>query len=239
MFALIPALDLVGGRLGVYSPHGPRPLEAFGGDPLAAADAFASAGARWFHVVDMDLAYGRASGNLAVIESIQQAHPDIRLQCSGGILDEATASTFLNAGAARVVVGSGALADERVAESLIEGLGERALIGLEVVEGRIRARGHVVVDLDLMTCLGWLVAAGAPGFLVTAVDRVGTKTGPDAATVRRIARSGRPTLAAGGIRTLDDVRSIHRAGAVGAVVGHAAVTDPLLLSEALTWAHAH
>ena len=57
MFSVLPAVDLTHGRLGAYSPEGPVPVEAFGGDPLAAARSFVEAGARWLHVVDMDLAF--------------------------------------------------------------------------------------------------------------------------------------------------------------------------------------
>src|SRR5947209_5663293 len=51
-FDVIPAIDLVGGRLGRLSAGRPVPEEAFGGDPLRAAEAFVEAGAGWIHVVD-------------------------------------------------------------------------------------------------------------------------------------------------------------------------------------------
>jgi phosphoribosylformimino-5-aminoimidazole carboxamide ribonucleotide (ProFAR) isomerase len=239
MFALIPAVDLVGGGLGIYTPEGPRPFGAFEGDPLAAADSFVAAGARWLHVVDLDLAYGRSSTNLDVVGTIRRAYPDLKLQCSGGVLDDATVGRFLAAGASRVVVSSAALADEEAAGAMIARRGQEVIAGLEVDEGRIRARGHTQVDLDLMTSVGWLVAAGAHSFLVTGVSRVGTDRGPDVDAVRRVARSGRPTLAAGGIATLDDLKALRQAGAAGAVIGHAMATGSLDLAEALGWADEH
>jgi phosphoribosylformimino-5-aminoimidazole carboxamide ribonucleotide (ProFAR) isomerase len=236
MFALIPAIDLVDGRLGIYTPEGPRPLDAFGGDPLAAARSFAAAGARWLHVVDLDLAYGRASDNLAVVGAIARAHPDLRLQCSGGVRDDGAVGTLLEAGASRVVVSSAALLDEGSTAAMITARGQAVIMGIELSDGRIRARGDEHVDLDLMTSLGWLVAVGAHAFLVTGVSRVGTGRGPDVDGVRRVARSGRTTLAAGGIATIDDLQALRRAGAAGAVVGHAAATGSLDLVQALDWA---
>ncbi|HEX7246682.1 MAG TPA: HisA/HisF-related TIM barrel protein, partial [Actinomycetota bacterium] len=56
-FEVLPAIDVSRGRLAAYSPRGPEPIEAFGGDPVSAARSYAGAGARWIHVVDMDLAF--------------------------------------------------------------------------------------------------------------------------------------------------------------------------------------
>ena len=90
--------------------------------------------------------------------------------------------------------------------------------------------------MDLMSTVGWLHAAGAPAFLVTSTGRVGRLEGPDVGTVRRVARAGLPTLAAGGIRWLEDLRALRDAGAAGAVVGRAALEGRLDLGAALAWA---
>jgi phosphoribosylformimino-5-aminoimidazole carboxamide ribotide isomerase/phosphoribosylanthranilate isomerase len=95
------------------------------------------------------------------------------------------------------------------------------------------------VDLDLMATLGWLTATGAPGFVVTAVAKVGSASGSDDATVKRVVRSGKPTVAAGGIASVEDLAAVHRAGAVGAVVGRGALEGSLPLPEALAWAAEH
>ena len=231
-FDVIPAIDVAGGQLARYTPKGPVPVEAFGGDPYAAVRSYAAAGARWVHVVDLDLAFEGEARNLAVVRSV--AASGMRVQASGGLRRTTDAEAMLAAGAHRVVLGSGALADEAEAAELLRLLGERVVVGIEVDDGRIRSRGDFPVDLPLAETLGWLVAAGAPAFLVTAVARVGTLHGPDAATVRRVVRAGRPVLAAGGISGLADLRALRRAGAVGAVVGRAALEGGLDLEQALT-----
>ena len=60
--------------------------------------------------------------------------------------------------------------------------------------------------------------------LVTAIDRDGTLAGPDVELVRRVAASGLRVLAAGGIRSADDVEALAAAGAEAAVVGRALLT---------------
>ncbi|MEO8477060.1 MAG: HisA/HisF-related TIM barrel protein [Actinomycetota bacterium] len=230
-FEILPAIDVAGGRLALHTPEGPRPLGAFGGDPLAAARAYAQAGARRVHVVDLDLAFGGTFENLAVVGAV--AAMGLQVQASGGIASRAEAQRALSAGANRVVLGSGVLLDEDEARAAIEALGSSAIVGIEVDAGRIRPRGRLEGDLPLTETLGWLVASGAAGFLVTAVARVGAMTGPNLDTVRRIVRAGRPVFAAGGVGSIDDLRALRRAGAVGAVVGRAALEGGIDLALAL------
>jgi len=230
-FELIPAIDVAAGRLAVFTSDGPAPSDAFDGDPLAAARAYVAAGARRLHVVDLDLAFNSGPRNLETVRAI--AALDVRVQGSGGVSTVEDARAVLDAGADRVVLGSGALADEAVASQLITELAESAMVGIEVEGDRIRSRGGRHVDLPLVQTLGWLVAAGARSFLVTAIARVGSLKGPDVDTVRRVVRAGRPVVAAGGIASADDLRAVRRAGATGAVVGRAFLDGGLPLEELL------
>jgi phosphoribosylformimino-5-aminoimidazole carboxamide ribonucleotide (ProFAR) isomerase len=233
-FSVLPAIDVAGGRLAVWTPAGPRPLDAFGGDPAAAARAYAAAGAAWVHLVDMDRALRRTPGAVDLVAAVRAE--GLAVQASGGVVDARTVEDLLGAGAARVVLASAALGDEAAVAELVARHGPRLLVGLEIRDGRIVARGPVAVDLEPLATVGWLVAAGAAGFVVTALGRVGTLAGPDVGSIRRVARSGRPVLAAGGISSVEDLRRVRDAGAVGAVVGRAALEGDLDLEAALRWA---
>jgi phosphoribosylformimino-5-aminoimidazole carboxamide ribotide isomerase len=83
-FTLLPAIDLTAGALGAYTPAGPVAVEEFGGDPAAAASAFLTSGARWLHVIDMDLAFGGVATNLEPVRTIA-ALPEARVQAGGGV----------------------------------------------------------------------------------------------------------------------------------------------------------
>jgi phosphoribosylformimino-5-aminoimidazole carboxamide ribotide isomerase len=233
-FWVLPAIDLWQGRLALLTRDGPSPSDAFGGDPLAAAEAYVAAGARWLHVVDMDLAFRGELANVDVIRSLC-AIADTGVQASGGVRTPQQVDQLRELGAARVVLASAALGDE---DAVLEVIGRskrgETVIGIEVADGRIRARG-ADVDLELASTLGWLSAAGAEALLVTAVDRVATTAGPDAALVRRVARAGLPVMAAGGIRSLEDLEALREAGATGAVVGRAALEGSLDLAAVLSW----
>jgi phosphoribosylformimino-5-aminoimidazole carboxamide ribonucleotide (ProFAR) isomerase len=234
-FTVLPALDVSRGRLVVLGLGGPQPTDAFGEDPAAAAASFDAAGATWVHVVDVDRAIGR-DADASLIATIRAAAPHLRIQVSGGIVSNEIGADCLAAGADRFVLASGALSDPPAAQDVIARHGDRVVLGIEVEDGRVRGRGTARVDLDLMSTLGWLHAAGAPAFLVTSIRRVGALGGPDLQLIRRVARVGRPVIAAGGVRTLDDLVSLRDAGAAGAVAGRSVLEGTLELADALTWA---
>jgi phosphoribosylformimino-5-aminoimidazole carboxamide ribonucleotide (ProFAR) isomerase len=232
-FEVIPAIDLWNGRLATYASGGPVAIGAFGGDPMAAARSFAERGARWIHVVDLNLAYDGRLVNAPLLRAVRSAAPGLAVQASGGVRTAEDVDALLEIGADRVVLGSAALDDERMVGDLLDSLADRLVIGLEVAGGRIRARGANPVDLDLMQSLGWLTAAGAAGFLVTAVERVASLGGPDLPLVRRVVRAGRPVLVGGGVASLDDLLELRGAGAAGAVVGRAALEGDLDVEAAI------
>ena len=229
MFEILPAIDVHGGALARWTPDGPEPVAAFGGDPVAAARAFADAGARWLHVVDLDLAIDGEARNVDVLGEVSSVGPFV--QAAGSVRVGGEIRALLAAGATRVVLGSAALADPDATAELLSANGSRLVVGIEVEDGRIRSRGRDPVDLPLMETLGWLVADDASAFLVTAVDRVSGLGGPDVASVRRVTRTGLPVLAAGGVASIEHLRSLRAAGAAGAVVGRAALDGSLDLAS--------
>jgi phosphoribosylformimino-5-aminoimidazole carboxamide ribotide isomerase len=231
VFEVIPAIDVKDGALAHLTPTGLMRIDAFAGDPVAAAAAMVEAGATRLHVVDMDLAFDGEPRNLDVVAAIVSLR--VEVQAGGGVRTADEIDAFLSVGVGRVVLGSAALGDEVLARELLGVHGPRLIVGVEMGEGgTIRSRGRDPVDLPLMETLGWLAAAHAPGFLVTAVARVGSSIGPDVGAVKRVVRAGRPVIAAGGIHTVDDLRTLRAAGASGAVVGRAALEGTLDLAEA-------
>jgi phosphoribosylformimino-5-aminoimidazole carboxamide ribonucleotide (ProFAR) isomerase len=230
-FETIPAIDIAGGRLVRLNGGMPTPVDAFGGDPLAAARAFVEAGARWLHVVDVDLAFDGVARNRAVLTAIAQL--GARVQASGGVQTEAQIRAALDAGADRVVLGSGALAEPAVVSGLVSQHADRMVVGIELQHGRIRSRGGTPVDLGLEETLSWLERTDVVRFLVTSVGRTGRLGGLDLAASRSIASLDRPWIVAGGIASIDDLRDVADAGAEGAVVGSAVLEGAIDLRAAL------
>jgi len=234
-FQVIPAIDVAGGRLARFTPEGPLAIEDFGGDPVTAAESFLSAGARWLHLVDMDLAFTGAALNIDTVMALRRValFAGAKVQAGGAVSSQSDIDHLLDVGADRVVLGSAALADRGLVERLGATLGERVVVGLEVEGDRVRSRGRDPVDLALAEILAWLGDTRCARFLLTGVRRVGSLGGPDLTAMDAVLALGRPVLVAGGVASLDDLRTVRAAGAEGAVVGRAALEAGLDLAAAL------
>lgn len=235
-FEVIPAIDVTGGRLGRFTAQGPVAVAAFGGDPVTAAEAFMRAGARRLHVVDMDLAFTGAAVNIEVVMAVRRAalFHGASIQASGGIVTQEDMEHLLDVGVDRVVLGSGALVDPVFVTTAVERHGDRLVVGIEVTDGVVRARGRSEVELALEETLAWLARTAVARFVVTAVPRVGALSGPDLDSVVRVLAAARPVLAAGGIASLQDLRDLRDAGAEGAIVGRAVLDEGFDLAAAMT-----
>jgi phosphoribosylformimino-5-aminoimidazole carboxamide ribonucleotide (ProFAR) isomerase len=104
-FLVVPAVDLLGDEA-VRLERGDFGRVALrAGDPADLVARFASAGAALIHVVDLDGArYGRIRPEL--VARLVSSAAGIPVQASGGIRTLADAEAMLEAGAARVVVGT-------------------------------------------------------------------------------------------------------------------------------------
>jgi phosphoribosylformimino-5-aminoimidazole carboxamide ribonucleotide (ProFAR) isomerase len=224
-FEIIVAVDVSRGALARATSSGVERVDAFGGDPIAAARTAIEAGVRWIHVVDLDRAMTGMGRNLETVRAV--AGLGCHVQASGGIVSSDVIEDVLVAGAERAVLGSAALADMERSGELIATFGERLAIGVEARDDRIRARGPRETDLPLGETVDALAAADAARFVVTAVPRVGSLSGPNIDQVRRVAATGCPVIAAGGIGSLRDLGLVREAGAEGAIVGRAALEGAL------------
>jgi phosphoribosyl isomerase A len=231
VFEVIPAIDVAGARLARLTAEGPVPVEAHGGDPIAAAGACLASGARWLHVVDMDLAFSGEPRNADVLSRIVALGAQV--EAAGAIVEDDQIEGALDAGAERVVLGSAALIDLQRTERLIERHGERLVIGIEVEGDRIRARGRRTTDLPLAETMAAVRAAGAARAVITTVGRVSTMTGPDIRALEVAVGLGLPAIVAGGLASVEDLAAVRDAGAEGAIVGRAALEGPLDLASAI------
>ena len=104
-FTVYPAIDVRGGRV-VRLRQGDYADETrYGEDPLAFAQCYAEAGAKWLHLVDLDAAKAGGYTLLPLLAKIV-ASTGLQVQTGGGVRIRADVRALLEAGATRVVVGS-------------------------------------------------------------------------------------------------------------------------------------
>jgi phosphoribosylformimino-5-aminoimidazole carboxamide ribotide isomerase len=221
-FRLIPAVDvleeeavrLVRGHYDDVALREP--------DPFAVVARVARAGAPLVHVVDLTAARsGRVRPEL--FRRAAEAAGPAAIQASGGVRSVADARALIGAGAARVVVGTAAFAEDALLAELVAGLGDRLVVALDVRDGAVAVRGwEEETPFTVASAVERCLRAGVSRLLCTAIERDGTLEGPALDLLVEVIRtSGLPVLAAGGVRSLEDVASIAAAGCEAAIVGRA------------------
>ena len=212
---VIPAVDVLGeGAVRLERGDYDSVVER-AGDPVTLARQWADAGARRIHLVDLD---GARSGKVRPELVREIASLGVPVQASGGIRSLVDARALLEAGADRVIVGTAAWPDPTPWFEL----GEALVLALDVRDGEVRTAGWTAGS-GLRFDEALALATGRR-MLVTAIDRDGTLTGPDLDLVRQAVDAGGRVLAAGGIRSVEDVAALAAVGAEAAIVGRALLT---------------
>jgi phosphoribosylformimino-5-aminoimidazole carboxamide ribotide isomerase len=220
-FQVIPAVDLLGDEAVRLHQGDYEQVTLREADPAALVARFAAAGAELVHVVDLD---GARSGKLrpALIGELVRAAAPARVQASGGIRSVADAQALLDAGAARVIVGTAAFAEDDALERFASALGDALVVAIDCRDGKIAVRGWESEGYGVDEALDRCVAAGVVRLHCTAIDRDGTLAGPDLALLAHVVeRSGLRVVAAGGISSESDLAAVAETGCEGGVVGRA------------------
>ena len=236
---ILPAVDIASG-LALTHRNADGREDAAGADPIHIAREFIDSGARWIHLVDIDAAFGRGNNTEVLGDLIAQVQrwstqSPCHIEWSGGVKDREDIETALRAGADRVNLASQALVDLDEVASLIALFGDRLNICIDVEEGRIRPRGCEGDVGDVWRVCERLENAGARRYIVTEKKRDGALMGPPVELLRDLrARTRAALVASGGIRHLDDIRTLTREGYIeGAIVGKALYVGSLSLAQAL------
>jgi phosphoribosylformimino-5-aminoimidazole carboxamide ribotide isomerase len=237
-FEVLAAIDLQGGRVVRLRQGDFDRSTAYGDDPIAVAERFVVAGARWLHVVDLDAARDGVGANRPIIDALVAAVAErARVEIAGGLRDEAAVAAVLQMGAARAVIGTAALTESAFAGRLVATHGaEFIAAAIDVRDGRALGHGWSkgAAGVDATDAIECLAAVGITTFEVTAIERDGLLEGPDLPLYERVVRLERGSvIASGGIATLDDLRAIRDLGCAGAIVGRALYEGQIELTDAL------
>ncbi len=213
---VIPAMDLLGDEV-VRLENGDydrvifrHPLDDFLARVVATRPSL-------LHVVDLQGARDGIPRLTLLDECVRRVRP-IPVQVSGGLRTVADARTVLRAGAARVIIGSAAWEEPGLA-AFVSALGEQLVVAVDVRDGVVATRGWRHGALGLAEALARCRDEGVTRLHVTAIDRDGTRGGPDLALYERVVGSGIPVVAAGGVRDDADLAALEAIGCEAAVMG--------------------
>jgi phosphoribosylformimino-5-aminoimidazole carboxamide ribotide isomerase len=235
-----PAIDLMDGRCVRLHKGDFEQKSTYDADPVARAQAFADAGAKCLHVVDLD---GAWEGKVQQRELIARlaGESGLKVQAGGGIRSQRDIETLLQGGVSRVILGSMAVTTPLVVKGWIEKFGAAQIVlALDV---------RLENEIPYPAIRGWTEATGVNlwdvlddyegmgvNLLVTDIDRDGVLGGANATLYAQIkARCADVCLlASGGIGALNDIEVVRRAGADGVIIGKALYENKFTLEEALS-----
>jgi phosphoribosylformimino-5-aminoimidazole carboxamide ribotide isomerase len=233
---IVPSIDLRAGRVvrlqqGDYS----RQLD-YAIDPAEAIQSFATAGAKWVHIVDLD---GAKEGRPAQADLIARlaASTPLAVQTGGGIRTTEDIDRLIRGGIQRVVVGTRAMEDWGWFESLVHEprysgkitLAVDAKEGMIAVRGWTESSGRAAVDVAREVS-DWPLAA----ILYTDVAKDGMLQGPNFEHTRAIAEAGKvPVIASGGVGSIDHIRRLKDLPVWGVILGRSLHDGKVDLAEAI------
>ncbi|MCY3557828.1 MAG: 1-(5-phosphoribosyl)-5-[(5-phosphoribosylamino)methylideneamino]imidazole-4-carboxamide isomerase [Chloroflexi bacterium] len=238
MIDVLPAIDIRGGRC-VRLVQGDYERETvFDDDPLAPAQRWIDEGAEMLHVIDLDGAREGRAANAGVVEQIAALGKP--LQVGGGIRNRETLQRYLDAGVARVIVGTAAVTDRDFLREAIGLCGSALTVSVDARGGRVALNGWTEAsELPAVALIPQLEDLGVRRFIYTDIASDGMLGGHDEAEFARVAAAGRsPVIAAGGIAHPMQVRRLAANGAAGVVLGRALYDGRLTLADALDAAEA-
>jgi phosphoribosylformimino-5-aminoimidazole carboxamide ribotide isomerase len=210
---LYPAIDILAGnavrlRRGDFDAR-----KVYAEDPLSAARAWVDAGAEYLHVVDLDGAKRGQPVNLQQLQRIA-AHAGAPVQYGGGLRSAEAVDAALQAGAARVILGTAAMLDPSVLRECLDTHGpERILVGVDVRGGEVVTHGWLTsTDVHARAAFAALRERGVRNFVFTNVEHDGMLDGANRDEVASVvaAVGDGSVIFSGGIGTREDLEALAR-----------------------------
>lgn len=223
---LIPAIDIKDGKCVRLRQGRMNDETVYSEDPVDMADRWVEAGAKRLHIVDLNGATSGKPGNADIIHNIAENHPDITIQVGGGIRNEDTIQTYLDAGVNYVIVGTRAVTTPHFVSDVCLEFPGHIIVGLDAKDGKLATEGwsklshHDVVDMAKR-----FEDDGVSSIIFTDISRDGMMTSVNIeSTVELCQHITIPVIASGGISNLDDIKALCKVsdeGIEGAITGRA------------------
>jgi phosphoribosylformimino-5-aminoimidazole carboxamide ribotide isomerase len=198
-------------------------------DPAGQARAWQDAGCRWLHVVDLDGAFAGEARNEAAVAAIVGA-VSVPVQLGGGIRDMAAVRRWLEAGVARIILGSAALKNPALLREACRAYPGRIVVGIDARSGMVAVEGWAETsDVPALDLARRVEDAGVAAIVYTDIARDGMLGGLNLDEVFGCAAATAvPVIASGGVGSLADIEALraradrpHEGHVEGVIVGRA------------------
>jgi phosphoribosylformimino-5-aminoimidazole carboxamide ribotide isomerase len=240
---ILPAIDLLAGQAVRLHQGRYADVTVYSADPPALAASLRGK-VPLLHVVDLEGSRAGRAVQLELIRDIIAAFgvadaagsPSVGVQVGGGVRSLEAAVSYLELGAARVVLGTAAVRDPDLIHAAAQSFPGRVVVAVDGRDGLVAVEGWEQTSsrtaLDVARSFD-----GAPlaALLYTDIARDGTQVGPNLSATRELAAAvAVPVLASGGVGSLDHLRALAAIPNVaGAIVGRALYERTFSLEDAI------
>ena len=230
---LLPAIDLFGRKAVRLYQGDYKQMTVYNENPASVAEDFRAAGANWIHMVDLEGAKTGDTPNYPVVAEV--ASSGMQVEIGGGIRSEDTVKKYLDAGVARVILGTAAITNWDFLCRMVERYGEKIAVGVDLRDGFVAIRGWT--ELSDTRCEDFfekLQSVGVRTVICTDISRDGAMRGTNRALYEQLSRDfSIDIVASGGVSSLEDVIALRKLDLYGAIIGKAYYTGAIDLREAL------
>jgi phosphoribosylformimino-5-aminoimidazole carboxamide ribotide isomerase len=230
---LLPAIDLFGRKAVRLYQGDYKQMTVYNENPASVAEDFRAAGANWIHMVDLEGAKTGDTPNYPVVAEV--AASGMQVEIGGGIRSEDTVKKYLDAGVARVILGTAAITNWDFLCRMVERYGEKIAVGVDLRDGFVAIRGWT--ELSDTRCVDFfekLQSVGVRTVICTDISRDGAMRGTNRALYEQLSRDfSIDIVASGGVSSLEDVIALRKLDLYGAIIGKAYYTGAIDLREAL------
>lgn len=230
---LLPAIDLKDGKVVRLFKGDFDTVHQVADDPVATAQAFYQAGARWIHMVDLDGAKDGTRKNSSIVQAVSQV--GLKIELGGGIRSMADLEAVFAMGVTRAVIGSAAVSHPEFVEEAVGRYGERIAVGIDTKDGRVKTAGWVEDSgLDYLEFAKSMETMGVKTIIFTDIDTDGTLSGPSFGRLAELQKAvSCQIVASGGVSNNRDIRELNEMGLYGAIIGKAYYAGTIDLARAV------
>ena len=206
---LYPAIDLKDGVCVRLKLGDMDQATVYNADPGAQARAFEETGFDYLHVVDLNGAFAGKPVNAGAVEAILKA-VSMPVQLGGGIRDRAGIEAWLEAGIARVILGTVALRDPELVREAAMAHPGRVVVGIDARGGKVAVEGWAETsELTAIELGRRFEDAGVAAIVYTDIDRDGVLKGLNIPSTLELAGAvSIPVIASGGLASMKDVERL-------------------------------
>ena len=239
---IFPAIDLRGGKVVRLEQGRAEAQTVYGDDPVAVAESFLAAGAKYLHMVDLDGAFTGELKNLHLVAAVAKTS-SLFIELGGGMRDEKAIARALEAGVDRVVIGTRACESLPFVRAAVEKFGaEKIAVGIDAKDGIVSTKGWTAPSQWTAPDLARAVAGqGVRTLIYTDIATDGMFTGPNLKALRELAAAVPEIkiIASGGVATCEHVRMLRALGdqISGVIIGKALYDGKLKLTDVLDITH--